>query len=117
MPNIWAIHLPLLYFALLRLPASLLPITFTGQGLLDPEFLARLQIEGVPFDLADDVLLNNLPLEPTERVLHRLAVLKRYVSQLPPPSRPNSSGGIIRPLPASEPSRREPAFPSVPCWA
>src|ERR1035437_5164426 len=88
MPNIWAIHLPLLYFALLRLPASLLPITFTGQGLLDPEFLARLQIEGVPFDFADDVLLNNLPLEPTERVLHRLAVLKHYLSQAAPPSAP-----------------------------
>ena len=35
---------------LLRLPASLLPIAFTGQCLLDPEFLPRLQVEGVAFD-------------------------------------------------------------------
>jgi hypothetical protein len=46
---------------LLRLPSSLLPIAFTGQGLLDAEFLAWLQVESVPLDLPDDVLLQNLP--------------------------------------------------------
>jgi hypothetical protein len=102
---------------LFRLPASLLPITFTGQGLFDPEFLARLQVEGVPFDFADDVLLNNLPLETAERVLNRLAVLEPYLSQTAPPSRPESSGDIIRLLPASEPLRPAPTFPSVPCRA
>jgi len=102
---------------LFRLPASLLPITFTGQGLFDPEFLARLQVEGVPFDFTDDVLLNNLPLEATEGVLHGLAFLEPYVSQLPPPSRPDPFGAVMGPLPASESSRREPTFPSVPCWA
>src|ERR1039457_6330270 len=49
---------------LLRLPASLFSIAFTGQGLFDPEFLAWLQVEGVPFDLSDDVLLQNLAALP-----------------------------------------------------
>src|ERR1035441_9633478 len=39
-----------LSFPLFRLPASLLPIAFTGQGLLDAEFLARLQVKKVPLD-------------------------------------------------------------------
>src|ERR1035441_4255799 len=69
---------------LLRLPASLLTIAFTGQCLLDTELLAWLQIERVPFDLSDDVLLQNLFLEAAERVLHRLAVLEHYLSQLSP---------------------------------
>src|ERR1017187_1826019 len=104
-------------FPLLRLPPRLLPVAFTGQCLLDTEFLARLQVEGVPFDFTDDVLLDDLPLEAAEGVLDRLAVLQHYLSQLPPRSRPDSSGGIMGPLPASEPSRGEPTFPSVPCWA
>src|ERR1019366_2425771 len=49
---------------LFRLPASLFSIAFTGQGLFDPEFLAWLQVEGVPFDLSDDVLLQNLAALP-----------------------------------------------------
>src|ERR1035437_3458541 len=84
---------------LLRLPASLLAVAFTGQCLLDAEFLAWLQVEGVPFDLADDVLLQNLPLEAAESVLYRLAVLERYVSQPAPPSRPDlpgASNGLFR---------------------
>jgi hypothetical protein len=47
---------------LLRLPASLFAIALTGQRLLETEFLAELQIKGVSFDFADDVLLNNLVL-------------------------------------------------------
>src|ERR1017187_7195964 len=70
---------------LFRLPASLFSIAFTGQGLFDPEFLAWLQVEGVPFDLSDDVLLQNLPLEAAQGVLHGFAVLQHYLSQLPPP--------------------------------
>jgi len=99
-----------------RLPASLLPIAFPGHRLLDAEFLAWLQVEGEPFDLADDILLHNLSLEAAERVLHRLAILESHLSQTAPPSR-DSSGVIIRPLPASEQPRLAPAFPSVPCWA
>src|ERR1035437_5403468 len=66
---------------LLRLPPRLLAIAFTGQCLFDAELLARLQVKGVPFDFTDDVLLQDLPLEAAERVLHRLAVLKHYLSQ------------------------------------
>jgi hypothetical protein len=77
-----------LCFHLLRLPASLLAIAFTGQCLFDSELLARLQIEGVPFDFPDDVLLHDLSLEAAERVLHRLTFLEPYLSQLAPPSRP-----------------------------
>src|ERR1017187_4990462 len=102
---------------LLRLPASLFSIAFTGQGLLHAEFLARLQVEGVPFDLSDDVLLHNLSLEAAERVLHRLAVLQHYLSPPPPSSRPDFSGDIMGPLPVSEGPRVAPAFPSVPCRA
>src|ERR1019366_7337750 len=94
------------------------------QGLLDAEFLAGLQVKGVPFDLSDDVFLQNLPLEAAEGVLHGLAFLEPYVSQLPPPPRPGFSGGVIRPLPRaegplppSEPSRRGPTSPSIPCRA
>src|ERR1017187_1158199 len=109
---------------LFRLPASLLSIAFTGQGLFDSELLAWLQVERVPFDFPDDVLLQNLPFEAAEGVLHSFAILQHYLSQLPPPARPDSSSGIIRPLPRAEGplpgsvgSRAAPAFPSVPCRA
>ena len=109
---------------LLRPPASFLAIAFTGQCLFDAELLAWLQVEGVPFDFSDDVLLYDLSLEAAERVLNRLAVLESYLSQTAPLSRPEFSAGIKRPLPraegpvpASEPSRLVPAFPSVPCRA
>src|ERR1039458_6992973 len=92
-------HSPRFYLPLLRFPASLLPIAFTGQGLLDAEFLARLQVKGVPFDLSDDVLLQNLFLEATEGVLHGLAVLELYLSHTAPPPRPDcpaTSYGFFR---------------------
>src|ERR1035437_633992 len=101
---------------LLRLSARLLAVAFAGQCLLDPQFLPRLQVEGVPFDFPDDVLPNNLPLEAPEGILHGLACLEPYVSQMAPPSRANFSTGIMGPLPASEPSRREPTSPSILCW-
>jgi hypothetical protein len=80
--------------SLLRIPASLLTIALAGQRLFDAEFLAWLQIEGVPFDFPDDVLLNNLPLEAAERVLHRLAVLEPYLSHMASPSRPDLPGPL-----------------------
>jgi hypothetical protein len=75
------------------------------------------QIEGVPFDFPDDVLLNNLPLEAAERILNRLAILESHLSQTAPPSRPDSSGAVMEPLPGSEPSRREPTSLSILCRA
>src|SRR6516162_841668 len=107
---------------LLRLPASLFAIAFTGQRLLNAEFLAGLQVKGVPFDFADDVLLNNLPLEAAESVLNRLAVLEPYLSQMAPPilaaipmrfsaltARHDPADGIIWYLPASAPCQLAPA--------
>src|SRR5437868_13157208 len=76
----------LLPFPLLNLPASLLPIAFTGQRGFDSALLARLQVKGVSFDLLDDVFGQYLPLEAAERVFQRLAFLKPYLSQLPPPT-------------------------------
>ena len=54
---------------LLNLPAIFLPVSFTGQRLLDPELLTRLQVKRVPFDLFYDVLLLDLPLEAPKGVL------------------------------------------------
>jgi len=54
---------------LLYFPAILLPVPFAGQRLLGPELLTRLQIEGVSFDLLDDVLLLDFPLEAAKGVL------------------------------------------------
>jgi hypothetical protein len=113
---------------LLRLPASLFAIALTGQRLLDTEFLAGLQIKGVSFDFADDVLLNNLPLEAAESVFNRLAVLEPYLSQVAPPiidrpmrfsvtGRHDLADGIIWYLPASAPCWLALSFPSVPCRA
>ena len=53
---------------LLNLPATLLPVTFTGQRLLGPELLSRLQVEGVSFDLLDNVFLLDFSLEATQGV-------------------------------------------------
>src|ERR1035438_315654 len=103
--------------SLLRLPTRLLAVALTGQRLFDAEFLAGLQVEGVPFDFPNDVLRNDLPLEAAERVLNSLAFLEPYVSQTAPPPRSSSCVVIIRPLRSSEPPRRAPASPSVPCWA
>jgi hypothetical protein len=57
------------FLPLLGLAPSLLAIAFKGQCLFDAEFLSRLQVKGVPFDLPDDVLLHNLLFEAAERVL------------------------------------------------
>ena len=53
---------------LLGLPATLLPVPFASQRLLDPQFLARLQVEGVAFHFFDDVLLLHFSLEAAKGV-------------------------------------------------
>src|SRR5437016_14560152 len=110
--------------SLLSLPASLLAIAFTGQRLLDAEFLAGLQVKRMSFDFSDDVFVHDLPFEPSERIFQRLAFLKPYFSQLTPPgltvipirccaftATRSCSDRIILSLPRLKPSRREPAFP------
>jgi len=70
---------------LLHLPAILLSIAFTGQRLLDPELLPRLQVKRVSLDFPDYVFLQDFPLEPLERVLERLTLLEPYLCQIAPP--------------------------------
>jgi hypothetical protein len=55
--------------ALLDFPAILLPVSLTSQRLLSPQLLTRLQVEGVSFDLLNDVLLLDLSLEAAKGVL------------------------------------------------
>jgi hypothetical protein len=43
--------------------------------LLDALFLSRLQVEGMPFDFLDDVLLLDLTLEPAEGAFECFALL------------------------------------------
>jgi hypothetical protein len=54
---------------LLDFPAIFLPVSFTGQRLLGPELLARLQVKRVSFDLFNNVLLLDLTLETAKGVL------------------------------------------------
>jgi len=56
-------------------PARLFPVSLAGQRLLDPLFLSRLQVEGVPLDLLDNVLLLDLSLEAPQSVFERFTVL------------------------------------------
>lgn len=66
---------------LVLLPARLLAIALTRQGFLHPLFLAGLQIEGVPFDLLDNVFLLHLPLEAAKGIFQRFALLDPYFCQ------------------------------------
>src|SRR5262249_4141017 len=54
--------------------------------LLDPFSFPRFQVKGVFLHLFDDVLLLDLPLEPVEGILYRLALLKSDLCQNTPPS-------------------------------
>ena len=60
---------PYLTTGLFEIPATLLPVSLSGQGLLDPFPFSRLQVKGVLFHLLDDVLLLDFPLETAEGVL------------------------------------------------
>jgi len=67
---------------LLDLPTALLSVSLASQRLLGPFLLAGLQVERVPFDLFDNVLLLDLTLEAAKGVFQRLALLQLYFSQL-----------------------------------
>ena len=64
---------------------TLLAIAFARQCLLDSLLLTRLQIESVPLDVLDDVLLEDLTLEAFERALQTLAIVDLNFSQRNPP--------------------------------
>jgi hypothetical protein len=62
--------------ALFNFPAAFLPVSFASQCLLDPQFLARLQIEGMALDLFDDVFLLHFPFEATKGVFQGFTFLE-----------------------------------------
>jgi hypothetical protein len=59
---------------------NLFPASLPRQSLLDPLLLARLQVEGMPFDFLDDVFLLHFSFEASECVLDRLALLNSHFS-------------------------------------
>jgi hypothetical protein len=61
--------------ALLRFAPELLAITLARQRLLGSPLVPRFQVEGVLFDVLDDVFLLHLPLEPPESALDGFALL------------------------------------------
>ncbi len=82
---------------LFNFPATFLPVSFARQRLFDTQFLARLQIEGMPFDLFNDVFLLDLPFEAPEGVFQGFTVLESYFSQIYDTSKPtkNSTSGKL----------------------
>jgi hypothetical protein len=64
-----------------EIPAALLPVTLSGQRLLYSLPLSRLQVKGMFLHFLDDVLLQDLSLEPAEGVLYSLALLKSNLCQ------------------------------------
>jgi len=70
----------------LTVPSALLAVAFPCQRLLDALLLARLQIECVPLDFLNDVLLQDFALEAFERTLQAFAIVNLNFSQwnLPP---------------------------------
>ena len=59
-----------------------LSAAFARQCFFHALLLARLQVEGVPLDLLDDVFLLHLALEATQCIFEGLALLKSYFCQL-----------------------------------
>src|SRR5579863_8398405 len=63
----------------IRLFANLFPGALSCQSLLDSALFARLQVEGVPLHVLNDVFGLNLALKPTKSVFQRLALLQPYL--------------------------------------
>jgi hypothetical protein len=61
--------------------ARLLAIALAGERLLHALLFARLEVEGVPLHLFDDVLGLHLPLETTKGILERLTFLYANLCQ------------------------------------
>jgi hypothetical protein len=66
---------------LLDFPATFLPVPFARQRLFDPQFFARLQIERMPLDFFNDVLLLHLAFETSEGVFQGFTILESDFSQ------------------------------------
>ena len=64
------------YPALFNFAAAFLPVTFAGQSLFNPQFLAWLQIERMAFDLFDDVFLLHFSFEAPKGVFQGLTFLE-----------------------------------------
>ena len=69
---------------------SLLAGSFASECGFHTLFLAGLQVKGVALDLLDNVFLLHLALEPPQRILQRLSLLKSNFCQTDTP--PDSSG-------------------------
>ena len=54
---------------LFEIPATLLPVSLSGQSLFDPFSFSRFQVKGVLLHFLNDVLLLDFPLEPAEGIL------------------------------------------------
>jgi hypothetical protein len=67
---------------LLDFAPELLTVSLSRKRLLRPTLIAGLQIEGMLFDIFDDVFLLNLPLEPAKSALDRLALLDFHFSHV-----------------------------------
>jgi len=66
---------------LLRLATLLLPSALPCERLLGASPIAWFQIERMLLDILDDIFLLDLPFEPAERALDRLAFLNLDFSQ------------------------------------
>jgi hypothetical protein len=70
--------------------ARFLTSSLARESGFDTLFLAGLQVEGVAFDLLDNVFLLHLALEAAQSVFEGFSLLKSYFCQTDTP--PNSSG-------------------------
>ena len=84
------------FCALFDFPATFLPVPFACQRLLDPQFLARLQIERVALDFFDDVFLLHFPFEAPEGVFQGFTVLESYFRQIYDTSKPITDSTLAK---------------------
>ena len=67
---------------LFDVPPHLLAAPLSGERLLRPTLVTRLQIEGVLLDILDDVLLLHLAFESAQRTFNRFTILNSNFRQL-----------------------------------
>lgn len=69
-------------FRLLAVAGPAFPVPLARQRLLQPPFLARLQVIGVFLDLLDDVFLLHLALKAAKGGFESFSVLEKDLSQV-----------------------------------